>query len=151
MPEKTKQCTCCLKTKLLEQFYKRGQCGREASNRFRSHCKECCSLKAAVRWNENEDFRHRGKSNSYKHILKKNYGLTEEDYLSMYKEQDGLCAICKQKNYNKAGRLAVDHCHVTGKVCGLLCTKCNAGIGLLGDSVQMLKVAISYLEHHKNG
>lgn len=66
--------------------------------------------------------------------LLKNFGITIEDYNAMHDKQNGLCAICKQPEtrLNKSGtlhRLAVDHCHKTGKVRGLLCFKCNAAIG----------------------
>lgn len=66
--------------------------------------------------------------------LVKNYGITIEEYDAMNLKQKGVCAICKQPEtkLNKNGtvhKLAVDHCHKTGKVRGLLCFKCNAAIG----------------------
>jgi Recombination endonuclease VII len=61
------------------------------------------------------------------------FGLTIEDYDAMHEAQDGLCAICKQPETSsrdgKVYRLAVDHCHKTGKVRGLLCFKCNSAMG----------------------
>lgn len=48
----------------------------------------------------------------------------------MHAAQDGLCAICK--NVDKLGRnLAIDHCHRTGRVRALLCTRCNIRVGVL--------------------
>ena len=150
MSEQLKKCTCCGKIKSQVEYYKRGECTRENPGKYRSHCKDCCSLKAAVRWETSEEFRDRGKNKSYKYNIKKNYGITEEQYLKIFNEQNGFCAICKQKNYTQAGRLVIDHCHKTGKIRGLLCRKCNSGIGLLKDNVDLLKAAVQYLEHYSD-
>ena len=150
MSEQTKKCSCCEKTKPISQFYLRGKCGSEHTRRLRSHCKECYSLKAAVRWDTDEEFRARGKNSAYKYSIKKNYGVTEEQYLKMFEAQKGCCAICKKQSLQKSGRLAIDHCHITGAVRGLLCVKCNAGLGMLKDNIDLLKSAIVYLESFSN-
>jgi hypothetical protein len=67
------------------------------------------------------------------------------------KEQDGLCACCGEKqDYKtvdgKGQELFVDHCHETGRIRGLLCGRCNTGIGILGDTLDHLKKAVTYLE-----
>jgi hypothetical protein len=76
--------------------------------------------------------------------LKRNYGITYDDYVQMLKAQNGVCAICGKAEEKK--RLAVDHCHNTGKIRGLLCGMCNTAIGKLNDDVQLLRKAIQYLE-----
>jgi hypothetical protein len=76
--------------------------------------------------------------------LKRRYGLSLEEYEDIKKSQKGVCFICKETNGEKP--LAVDHCHKTGKVRGLLCCKCNRALGYFKDSVINLKKAISYLE-----
>jgi len=54
------------------------------------------------------------------------------------------CYICgREESENK--RLAIDHCHETGDIRGLLCSKCNKALGLLGDDIDTLKRAIEYL------
>jgi hypothetical protein len=76
------------------------------------------------------------------------------DYDSMLVKQEGKCAICGTSNPvgegNTTKRLtfafAVDHCHATGKVRGLLCNPCNRGIGFLKDDVDLLAKAIKYLK-----
>ena len=81
--------------------------------------------------------------------LRKSYGIEPEEYDALLTQQDGVCAICglperaKGKNY-----LAVDHCHVTGRIRGLLCSNCNHGIGHLKDNRDLLLAAIKYLEVH---
>lgn len=87
--------------------------------------------------------------------LKKQYGLSLDDYTKMHDAQNGLCAICGKPeraagSNNKLRRLAVDHCHTTGKIRGLLCTSCNRGVGYLGDSVENLQSAINYLSRSIN-
>lgn len=58
----------------------------------------------------------------------------------------GVCAICGEKNKGK--RLAIDHCHQSGKIRGFLCTGCNVALGLMGDSPGRLRRAAEYLESH---
>ena len=70
--------------------------------------------------------------------------MTSEEYKDMIRQQEGKCAICRGKDKNK--KLAIDHCHETGVVRGLLCSNCNRGIGFLKDSVVVLNKAIKYLE-----
>jgi hypothetical protein len=79
-------------------------------------------------------------------ILKKNFGITISEYDAMLSRQKGVCAICEKPNRYKDGRrLAVDHDHATGKVRGLLCGRCNKGIGLLQESIPTIERAIVYL------
>jgi hypothetical protein len=82
-----------------------------------------------------------GKALSYcrKHL----YGVSAACVAAMEQQQNGLCAICLEPPVGR--RLAVDHCHKTGEVRGLLCNRCNAGIGLLGDDPQIIGRAVEYL------
>lgn len=81
--------------------------------------------------------------------LKKMFGLSYEKYEKMLLDQGGVCAICGQEELmrirGKKLRLAVDHCHDTGRVRGLLCTNCNRGLGHFKDDPIRLYRAISYL------
>lgn len=70
----------------------------------------------------------------------RNYGLTPEEYRRMWEEQEGLCAICGKE------ATQIDHDHETGRVRGLLCSRCNYGIGALGDNVRGLRRALRYLK-----
>ena len=74
------------------------------------------------------------------------YGLTPEQYDSMYQKQEGCCIICGEHQANLKRKLSVDHCHKTGVVRGLLCGNCNVGIGNLKDDPALLFRAIEYLE-----
>jgi hypothetical protein len=76
--------------------------------------------------------------------LQKHYGLSDEDYDTLLAKQGGACAICRRR---LRGRLCVDHCHLTGLVRGLLCRKCNLGLGCLVDDAASLISAFAYLAY----
>lgn len=77
--------------------------------------------------------------------LKKLYGITLQDYIEMYNDQDGVCYICKEECKTKKS-LSVDHNHKTGRVRGLLCNRCNRAIGMFMDSPSLLRRAADYLD-----
>ena len=76
--------------------------------------------------------------------LKKRFGITVDQYAEMLDKQQGSCAICRTECVT-GKRLAVDHCHETGRIRGLLCFNCNIGLGKFKDSTKMLETAIAYL------
>lgn len=82
--------------------------------------------------------------------LKRQYGMSIEDYAKMLEVQKGVCAICKKPETHvkngKLAMLAVDHCHSAGHVRGLLCVNCNLGIGYFKDDITALESAIAYLK-----
>jgi hypothetical protein len=86
--------------------------------------------------------------------LKKSFGITLDQYNVLLEEQNGVCAICGNPetvidNRTKQHRsLAVDHCHTTKKVRGLLCMGCNQGIGNFRENPQFLVSATSYVMKH---
>lgn len=81
------------------------------------------------------------------------YGLTEERYLTLVEKQNGVCAICglHPTGRSKGGKLHVDHCHNSRKTRGLLCGKCNTLLGLADEDPAILLVAIAYLKKWSDG
>jgi|WetSurMetagenome_2_1015567.scaffolds.fasta_scaffold15368_6 hypothetical protein len=79
-------------------------------------------------------------------MLKRRYNLTQNDYLNLIKNQMGRCAICSGVFSNK-NRPEVDHCHLTGKVRGILCTFCNSMLGYAKDRIDVLQKATVYLNY----
>ena len=83
------------------------------------------------------------------------YGISKYNYEDMLLSCDNKCMICGEEEKatdNRTGKkyaLAVDHCHTTGKVRGLLCSGCNVAIGLFNDNTGKLKNAITYLNNAK--
>lgn len=78
--------------------------------------------------------------------LKYNFGITLKDFRELEAAQRGRCAVCKEPS---DATLCVDHDHKTGKIRGLLCRKCNAGIGQLNESSARLLKAAEYLKKHE--
>ena len=89
--------------------------------------------------------------------LKRKYGINERIYNEILESQGGICGICGAFNRhptrwgNVSDKLVVDHCHSTGKVRGLLCHNCNAGLGHFKDSQVRLTSAIEYIRRHNGG
>ncbi len=79
------------------------------------------------------------------------FGITVADVEAMHADQGGVCAICGcpetavDKRSETKRTLSIDHCHETGGVRGLLCGKCNTGLGMFRDNIDLMASAISYL------
>ena len=74
------------------------------------------------------------------------HGITEEQYKLRFDEQEGKCVICGKHQNELKSALHIDHNHETKKIRGLLCMKCNRGIGYFDDSIEKLTNAIKYLK-----
>jgi len=136
----TKPCSMCKEVKSVDEFdpdprYKSG---------YKSQCRTCKYTSV-----------QRSRLNGH---LKLRYGVTVEDWDKRLEEQGGVCAICglqetritrpNAKKYlnGESPRLSMDHSHKTGLARGLLCYKCNIGIGHLQESIANLEAAIEYLK-----
>jgi hypothetical protein len=75
--------------------------------------------------------------------LSRRYGITQEEYLELLRQQRGQCKLCERGLDDMYPH--VDHCHDSGRVRGILCGQCNRGLGLLGDSPDLLERAVLYL------
>ena len=111
------------------------QCGREIQRNSRP--RSCDNFKPH-NWSglERED-----------NIMRKQYGISTEQFTELLEFQGGGCAICAKPIENIRRRMNIDHDHETNKVRGILCTGCNTGIGHLGDNTEGLKRALYYLEN----
>jgi len=93
------------------------------------------------------------KKRSLKQSLIK-YKISKQEWDRLIELQDGRCAICRkpetQLNKGRVKRLAIDHCHETNKVRGLLCGRCNNAIGRFKDSWLLLENAMEYLIYWHN-
>lgn len=81
--------------------------------------------------------------------LKKIYGITPEQYDAMLSAQNNVCAICLEPEKRAGKQLCVDHCHNTGIVRGLLCSRCNVCLGQLEENQVLLTALINYITKHK--
>lgn len=76
--------------------------------------------------------------------LRRKFGITPEQYDAIASAQGKLCAICRKACITDR-KLAVDHCHTTNRIRGLLCNNCNIGLGKLRDDPIILERALAYL------
>jgi hypothetical protein len=87
--------------------------------------------------------------------MRRRYGLDIVGYEALEREQNFRCAICEKPEAARDGktntvrRMAVDHCHKTGNVRGLLCWRCNTVIGKIEESLDLAIALHRYLEKHK--
>ena len=150
----TKACRKCGGIKPLREFSLSRKATETTNAVYRSDCKVCCSARAMQWFQDNPG---RTSANRRKFNLAKNYGISLEEYNDLLRKQGSVCAICGQDEPSAHGRtgkqfrLAVDHCHDTGVVRGLLCQKCNRAVGLFGDDPILLRKAISYLLRAQKG
>lgn len=109
-------------------------------------CTRCRAANAA----SHRDYRARNPDKLRGMNLRYKYDIDHADYERMLRRQKGVCAACKQAEVgrNQFGkvRLAVDHCHDTGKIRGLLCMACNRAAGLLKHNPQRLRSLAKFLE-----
>lgn len=79
--------------------------------------------------------------------FKNKFGITTHQYNDMLQKQNGVCAICQSMDQTKA--LAVDRSHYTGTIRGLLCQKCNVGLGNFKYRRDLLLKAVDYLRDYE--
>ncbi len=167
-PLKLKAGRQCLNCKVELKGMKRFYCSDSCMKQWRwpprrSSCKQCGKIFEA-RYDKqccsSECYKQLHRERNALHALRaslKKKGLSVETYLAKLKHQDNRCALCR--NYetaiinNQVKRLAVDHCHETKKVRGLLCQRCNLLLGYVGDNWLVLDNAEEYLAywHSKHG
>jgi hypothetical protein len=124
-----KTCITCGTRKPLNSYGKRTN---NLDGRF-GECRECRS-KRGLTWRERNPEKARAIA------LKTRYGLTPDLEAEILAKQGGVCALCREDR-----PLVVDHCHKTGVVRGLLCNRCNCGLGHLGDTAEGLEKALAYV------
>lgn len=121
-----------------------------------------CDIHGQLKTTDTYIRHYKGKISSYYckkcildgNIKRKYKGLNSlKCYEELLQKQNGLCAICNKTNTTtrngKIKRYAIDHCHKSGKVRGLLCGFCNSALGYFKDKIELLKKAIAYIEDNK--
>lgn len=156
-----KKCKDCGQRKRLDQF------SRDYSMRdgHRNDCKVCRGRKdaerARQRYREDDDYRARRLAmrqdyydrnsqvcmeKAHDAICKKKYGITFTEAVRRFGDRCNLCGLTAEEvGLGRVKRLHIDHCHATGKVRGLLCIKCNTGLGCFNDDLDLLRAAGRYL------
>lgn len=151
----------CTKPGCSDPFYAKGMCRRCYMREYMAKYNRTEEHKAKMReystsphgralgrkryWSNREEKLKTARNTRLQRVLAI-HGVSIETYEAMLERQNGKCKICGEvpKGYRK--HLCIDHCHSTGRVRGLLCHTCNAGIGFFRDDVTRLKAAIRYLK-----
>ncbi len=149
----TKVCACCKQEKAITAFHK----VKSRPDGCHPYCKACRKKHDGERYKrDGEKIRARNKKwqEETPHCKRaywlKQYGISPEEWGKMFEFQGGRCAICGIHQSELSRALAVDHDHVTGKVRGLLCLRCNVGMGHFGDDEDLIKLVLQYLQSCKS-
>lgn len=114
--------------------------------KWHNRCRTCFSKNLSA-WSKTPAQKIRVKS----YWLKTKYGITLAEYDDRIRKQGGVCAVCKEMESTVDPRtgviraLAVDHCHKSGKIRGLLCDRCNRAAGFLRDRADVAIELAAYL------
>ena len=131
-----------IRKKIAEALRGKKHTAERCENQRRARLGKYCGIKN-WRWKGGaETWAARQKATN----LKKNYGMAIDDFWALIAKQGGVCAICGLADWGTK-RPCVDHDHVTGRIRGILCVRCNTAIGLLRDNPSISKAATHYLEH----
>ena len=135
-------CTKCNEHKELNTI--NFQPRKDSTSGFRGTCRECLN-KAKKEYRNSNRGNYTYRSSEY---IRK-YGITYDEYIKMLEKQNYKCKICGNTDPDISGKIKhfhIDHDHKTGKVRGLLCDKCNRGLGMFNDDITLLQQAITYLK-----
>lgn len=139
-----KACSRCNESKPLSEFPE--QRTAKGSVYLHSRCR-ACRREQCREWAKTKQ----GKAVKRSGILRREFRMSECEYGQMHDAQGGVCAICgrAETKVHRDGsicRLSVDHDHVSGDVRGLLCSKCNVGLGFFEDNPESLRKAADYIQ-----
>lgn len=148
-------CTACGEQKYLTKFHK----DKRSSDGRVAQCVDCVALRVAKYRNENKKQvlakarecyarnKHKYRKNRRRWHLENSYGITPEEFEEMVVACGNKCELCGARGQDQHyGVLVVDHNPLTGVVRGLLCRKCNTGLGHFNANIELLAKAIVYLQ-----
>jgi hypothetical protein len=138
-----KKCYDCGEHKEYSNFYK----NRAKKDGHSDECKSCGRVRNRKHYVNNKEKWHASTERSRRRRL---YGMEEGDYEKLLEKQKGRCAICGTDTPTGRGKFHIDHCHSSGVVRGLLCSRCNQAIGLLQEDEHILTRALEYVRLHNN-
>lgn len=156
--ERAHFCLLCKKSPLNRTLLLVGVCRNghpREENTFwegaKHRCRACEQARTQANWSDPEK-RLKGQDTCRQYRLRVDFGLTKDEWLAMYEAQNGLCFICGKKLQrwlDETGvKAAVDHCHRTGLLRGLLCRfPCNYYLGHFRDDPKLLRNCANYLEN----
>jgi len=162
-----KICSKCGNEKPLSEYYKK----YDTKDGLKNHCKTCSKIQNKQQYLKNREnrlekqcqyylknsehvkeygknWRKRNREYCKEYDLHRHYNLTKIEFEKILIDQNFKCAICNEILV-PGKQTHIDHCHNSMKVRGILCHRCNTGIGLFKESIYNLKEAIKYIEKHE--
>lgn len=133
-----KKCSQCSEIKKLSEFSK----DKSRKDGVDSYCKPCRYKRNRYWAEENKESYRESTRNTRRKI---EYGINPEEFNRLLEDQHYRCAICKI-SIDQTSHL--DHCHNTGTVRGILCKKCNLGLGFFDDNIDKLYSSIEYIKKY---
>lgn len=141
-----KRCSMCGKEKAESEFYLRLPT-KDGARKPRTECKACNSIRRKVFFTRLG--RRKTQTIQRRQNIMKRHNASLGLFAEMLLVQKGVCAICELPETGirrgKVQSLAMDHDHVTGRLRGLLCSRCNGALGMVSDSAHILGRMKSYL------
>jgi hypothetical protein len=146
----TKRCRICEELKPLDDFGSH----RAHADGKQNYCRPCRNL-----LNKNmltPEQRERKKANAQRFVFRERvkvrrrrelHGVTQAEFELLVAAQDGRCAICQHTETQEHRALVIDHHHESGRVRGLICSRCNKALGGFRDDPAILLAAAEYLTH----
>lgn len=131
----------------------------EKQRQYNKKNRDLINARAKARYHEmTEDQKYLGYLNATKAEMKNKYRINQQIYDAILADQGNKCAICGRENgcrsvvngVRKNKRLFIDHDHSSGLVRGLLCHRCNSGLGMFRDDIELLIAAVTYLKKYQN-
>lgn len=130
-PVKVKKCSCCGLEKELINFYPH----KNTKDKLRAKCKQCTTT-------ENKEWVENNKDKKKNSHYRRTYGISYSEVIHRHSVVNNKCEVCAEEKE----LLAVDHCHTTGKVRGLLCMRCNLLLGKIEENKDIIFKLFNYLK-----
>jgi Recombination endonuclease VII len=121
------------------------RCGKKRDGSHATYCRECYQAYSREHYARNVEHKRAKTRNQH---IKSIYGMSVAEWNAKLVEQGGKCAVCYTEEPGGRGQFHTDHDHVTGKVRGLLCTRCNVALGMVNDDTWLLRRLAEYVERH---
>jgi len=134
---RTKQCTNCHQLLPISDFAKRIVYKPTGRQYYQPKCKTCDNARRKKSWDRETEY--------WKRIFR-TYGLSRSGWEDMWISQDRCCAICKRTSPDSKKGWHVEHDHLSGKIRGITCLTCNNLLAAAHDNIELLELAILYLE-----
>lgn len=142
----TKVCKACANAHLREWYEKNKEHARAYAREFQ---KQPERAERRRQYNRERYYNLTVRERNRDNYLRRTFGIGLDEYNEMLAAQDNRCAICRTTC--KSGRqLAVDHCHATGTIRGLLCMNCNRILGWADEDADRLMAAAAYVLQNRD-